>query len=256
MSQMRVLVTGGTSGIGKSIVERLCGDRHAVAFTGRSRERGALVAAATGATFLYADLADPASGETTAAQTAAAFGGVDALVHNAGVDHEGPLSQTTDDAWDTLVEVNLLAALRQVQGALPHLRASPEASITIVSSDAGLWPEVGVAAYSVVKRAVLMLGQMLAVTSGADGIRVNVVCPGDIAPGMRSTASGYGATGDVSDWYVPPLGRIGEPDDVAGAVAFLLSTDAAFCTGVALPVDGGMRASTAVVDRECEATRP
>jgi NAD(P)-dependent dehydrogenase (short-subunit alcohol dehydrogenase family) len=122
-----------------------------------------------------------------------------------------------------------------------------------VSSDAGVWPELDVAAYSVIKRALIMLGQMLALDAAANGIRVNIVCPGDIAPGMRSTANGYGATGDVSEWFVPPIGRIGQPQDVAAAVAFLLSPDAAFCTGGILLVDGGMRASTDPIDRSWSA---
>jgi NAD(P)-dependent dehydrogenase (short-subunit alcohol dehydrogenase family) len=249
MKSLRVLVTGGTSGIGKAIVERLTSEGSAVAFTGRNAERGREVADATDAVFLQADLVDPTSGDESTARAVEALGGLDALVHNAGIDHEGPLSETTDEAWDALVETNLLAAARQATAALRHLRESSNGSICIISSDAAVWPEVSVAAYSAVKRAVTVLGQMLAVQNGPARIRVNVVCPGDIAPGMRSTASGYSATGAVDEWLVPPIGRVGEARDVAGIVSFLLSPAAAFCTGATFLVDGGMRASTTAVDR-------
>lgn len=248
MSRRRILVTGGTSGIGRSVVERLSADGAAVAFTGRNQERGEAVAGATGAHFLAADLTDPGSGEESSRWAAETLGGLDGLVHNAGVDYEGPLAETADEVWDVLLETNLFAALRQVNGAVPHLRESEAGAVAIVSSDAGLWPEVGVAAYSVVKRSVIALGQMLAVGLAAENIRVNVVSPGDIAPGMRSTAQGYGQTGDPDEWFVPPIGRIGQPEDVAAAIAFLVGPDAAFCTGSTLLVDGGMRASTGPID--------
>ena len=113
----------------------------------------------------------------------------------------------------------------------------------MISSDAGVWPEVSIGAYSVSKRALVMLAQMLGMEAGPHGIRVNAVCPGDTEPGMASYAGGRVEPGGAGGWALPPLGRVGTPEDVAGAVAFFVSADSAFCNGSVLLVDGGMRAA-------------
>jgi len=239
-----VLVTGGTSGIGAAIVGRLGGDGHAVAFTGRDATRGAAVAARHGAYFVQADARDPAAVALSLAGSAEALGGLDALVVNHGAIVDAPLLETTDEQWDALVETNVLAVFDYAVGALPLLERSDRASITLVASDAGVWGETAVGAYSVTKRCAIMLAQMLAIEGGPRGIRANAVCPGDIEPGMRSTSSGYlDRDATTEGWLRPPLGRIGQAADVAGVVAFLVSSDAAFVSGAALLVDGGMRAS-------------
>lgn len=239
---VQALVTGGTSGIGAGIVERLRGDGAAVVFTGRDEARGSAVAAATGATFFRADATDADDVERSVRESVAMLGGLDALVVNAGVLHEAPLSETTDDVWDAVLEMNVVAPYRYSVAALPELRASG-GSITIISSDAGVWPEVPIGAYSVSKRALNMLAQMLAMEAGPRGVRVNAVCPGDTAPGMATHVGGRVDTGDTSGWLLPPAGRIGTADDVAGAVAFFVSSDGSFCNGSVLLVDGGMRAA-------------
>ena len=106
-----------------------------------------------------------------------------------------------------------------------------------------MWPEVPIGAYSVSKRCLNMLVQMLGMEAGKDGIRVNAVCPGDTAPGMVTTVAGREEFGDTAGWLLPPAGRIGTGADVAGAVAFFVSPDSTFCNGAILLVDGGMRAA-------------
>jgi NAD(P)-dependent dehydrogenase (short-subunit alcohol dehydrogenase family) len=113
----------------------------------------------------------------------------------------------------------------------------------MISSDAGVWGETAIGAYSVSKRAVNMLAQTLAVESGPHGIRVNAVCPGDTAPGMATYVAGRDASADPTTWALPPLARVGTAADVAGAVTFFASADGAFCNGSILLVDGGMRAA-------------
>jgi NAD(P)-dependent dehydrogenase (short-subunit alcohol dehydrogenase family) len=240
---MRALVTGGTSGIGAAIVERLRSEGAAAVFTGRDEARGSEVADLTGADFVRADARDGAEVRASVDAAVARLGGLDALVANAGVLHDAPLSETTDEAWDAVLETNLVGYTLYAVACLPHLRAAGGGSITMISSDAGVWGEAPIAAYSVSKRAVNMLVQTLAVEAGPDGIRVNAVCPGDTAPGMATHVGGREEGGDPSSWALPPLARVGTGADVAGAVAFFASPDGAFCNGSVLLVDGGMRAS-------------
>jgi meso-butanediol dehydrogenase/(S,S)-butanediol dehydrogenase/diacetyl reductase len=241
--RLRALVTGATSGIGAAIVERLRSDGAAVVFTGRDSQRGEEVAARTGASFLRADVRDPDAVRASVQAAVTSLGGLDTLVANAGVLHQAALSETSDEAWDTVLETNLAGPCLYAVAALPALRAAGGGSITMVSSDAGVWGETSIAAYSVSKRALNMLVQVLSVEAGPDGIRVNAVCPGDTAPGMATHVSGRIPPDDTSGWLLAPLGRVGRATDVAAAVAFFASPEAAFCNGSILLVDGGMRAS-------------
>jgi NAD(P)-dependent dehydrogenase (short-subunit alcohol dehydrogenase family) len=240
---IRALVTGGTSGIGASIVERFRSEGAGVVCTGRDETRAREVAARTGAHFVRADVRDSAAVRTSVTGAVAKLGGLDALVANAGVLHEAELSETTDEAWDAVLETNLIGYYLYAVACLPHLRAAGGGSITMISSDAGVWGETAIAAYSVSKRAVNMLVQTLAVEAGPHGIRVNAVCPGDTAPGMASYVSGRDETGDPGTWILPPLARVGTGTDVAKVVTFFASSDGSFCNGSILLVDGGMRAS-------------
>jgi len=183
------------------------------------------------------------TGVQTCALPISTLGGLDAMVANAGILHDAPLSGTTDEAWDAVLETNLIGYSLYAVACLPHLRAAGGGSITMISSDAGVWVETAIGAYSVSKRAVNMLVQALAVEAGPHGIRVNAVCPGDTAPGMASFVGGREEGGGAESWLLPPLARVGTGADVAGAVAFFASRDGAFCNGSILLVDGGMRAS-------------
>jgi NAD(P)-dependent dehydrogenase (short-subunit alcohol dehydrogenase family) len=214
-----------------------------VVLTGRDETRGREVAARTGAEFVAADVRDGAMVGASVAAAVEILGGLDALVANAGVLHEAPLSETTDEAWDSVLETNLVGYYLCAVACLPHLRAAGGGSITMISSDAGVWGETAIGAYSVSKRAVNMLVQTLAVEAGPLGIRVNAVCPGDTAPGMATYVVGRDESSDPSSWILPPLARVGTGADVASAVTFFASGDGAFCNGSILLVDGGMRAA-------------
>jgi NAD(P)-dependent dehydrogenase (short-subunit alcohol dehydrogenase family) len=240
---VRALVTGGTSGIGEILVERLSNDGASVVFTGRDETRGAAVADRTGTTFLRADAANEEHVNLSVDRAVALLGGLDALVCNAGVITDATISRTSLRDWQTLLDVNLTAPYLYSVRALPALREAGGGSIVHVSSDAGVWGEEEIGAYSVTKAALITLAQMLAVEAGASGIRVNAVCPGDILPGMATSTTGRDEGGDTGGWRVPPMGRIGTADDVAGVVSFLLSPDSSFVNGTAILVDGGMRAS-------------
>ncbi len=212
-------------------------------FTGRDPARGREVEQRTGASFVRADVRDPAQVRASVAAAEELLGGLDALVLNAGVLHEAPLSETTDQAWDAILETNVVGPYLYAVACLPLLRASKDGSVTAISSDAGIWGETAIGAYSVSKRALNMLVQTLAVEAGPAGVRVNAVCPGDTAPGMATHVEGREESGDTSGWALPPLARVGTGADVAAAVAFFASSDGAFCNGSLLLVDGGMRSS-------------
>jgi NAD(P)-dependent dehydrogenase (short-subunit alcohol dehydrogenase family) len=256
VTPIRALVTGGTSGIGSAIVERLRSHGADVVFTGRDSARGLDVEGRTGASFVRADVRDPEGIRASVDAAVERLGGLDALVLNAGVLHDAPLSETSDESWDAVLETNLVGPYLYAVACLPVLRASPNASITAISSDAGIWGETSIAAYSVSKRSLNMLVQTLAVEGGPAGVRVNAVCPGDTAPGMATHVAGRAETGDTSGWALPPLARVGTGADVAAAVAFFASPDGSFCNGSLLLVDGGMRASlraSAVAEKAGEA---
>ena len=255
LQRIRTLVTGGTSGIGASIVERLRAEGAEVVCTGRNLERGRELAERTGASFVAADVRDGQAVRDSVAAAVARLGGLDALVANAGVLDEAPLTGTSDESWDAIIETNVLGYHRYAVACLPHLRAAHGGSITMISSDAGVWGETAIGAYSVSKRAVNMLVQTLAVEAGPDGIRVNAVCPGDTAPGMATRVAGRDESSDPDSWTLPPLARVGTGADIAGAVTFFASSDGAFCNGAILLVDGGMRAAVKASSAASEARR-
>jgi NAD(P)-dependent dehydrogenase (short-subunit alcohol dehydrogenase family) len=241
-SNQRALVTGGTSGIGEAIVARLAADGARVVFTGRDEARGAAVAHATGGVFVRADVRDAGAVAASVQTAVEQLGGLEIAVLNAGVLCVATLSETTDEQWDTVMSTNLVAPFRYARTVLPALRATG-GSMVLVASDAGVWGETPIGAYSVSKRAVIMLTRMLAVEAGPDGVRVNAVCPGDTEPGMVTTVAGRDTLPDTSDWTRPPLGRLVHARDVAAAVSFLVSDEARTITGADLLIDGGMRAA-------------
>ena len=169
-------------------------------------------------------------------------------MNNAGIGVTARLLDTPLADYDTVMNVNVRGYLLYAQQAYPHLARSRGCMIHI-ASDAGVWGEQATGLYSVTKAAVIMLGKMLALDGGPDGVRSNVLCPGDIEPGMRHMAPpGQQEQGerdgaeDASGWPVPPIGRIGQPGDVAAAAVFYASDQAEFITGTTLLVDGGMTA--------------
>jgi len=240
MTAMRALVTGGTSGIGAAICRRLAADGWRVAVAGRSQTRADALAAEIGGVAIVGDVANPA--DDTVDRAATALGGLDAVLLNAGVILDADLPSTPDADWDLLMDVNVLAVHRQARAALPHLQAT-QGSILITASDAGVWGEAPIAAYSIAKRMTLTMTRCLAAEWGPAGVRVNAICPGDTAPGMLTTTAGRRTPGATDGWLAPPLGTIVRGEDVAAAAAFLVSADASRISGTGLLIDAGMRSS-------------
>jgi NAD(P)-dependent dehydrogenase (short-subunit alcohol dehydrogenase family) len=241
----RALITGGTSGLGLAIAERYVAEGAQVVITGRDRELGcgAEETLGHGTRFIGADAADPDAVAWSVDTAAERLGGLDVLVNNAGVGVTARLIDTAQSDYDRVMNVNVRGYLLYAQNSYPHLARSKGCMIHI-ASDAAIWGEQSIGLYSVTKAAVVMLGKILALDGGPDGVRSNVLCPGDIWPGMRH----MGPPGDhdrgeaAVDWPLPPIGRLGQARDVAAAAVFYASADAEFITGTTLLVDGGMTA--------------
>lgn len=239
------LITGGTTGLGKAIAARFIREGARVVITGRDEAIGATTQADLGppAQFLVADAADPEAIVDSVARSVAWLGGLDVLVNNAGRGVAGRLTQTPLADYDRLMAVNVRGPFLYAKAALPHLEARG-GSIIHTSSDAAHLGETEIGLYSVSKAALEMLSKMLAVELGPKGVRSNCIAPGDIRPGMRHMAPPGEESGQEEEegWTIPPIGRIGEAEDVAAAAVYLASADASFVTGATILVDGGMRA--------------
>ena len=244
LQDSRALVTGGTTGLGLAIAERFLAEGARVVITGRDVDLGRQAAQrlGPGALFIRADAADPGAVAASVATAARFLGGLDVLVNNAGVGVTARLIDTPPADYDRVMNVNVRGYLLYAQHSYPHLARSRGCMIHI-ASDAGIWGEQATGLYSVTKAAIVMLGKMLALDAGADGVRSNVLCPGDIWPGMRHMAPpGEEDRADSGEWPLPPIGRVGQARDVAAAAVFYASRESEFITGTTLLVDGGMTA--------------
>lgn len=244
---MRAIVTGAARGIGRAICLRLArdaqssggvklvlSDQHAdelKSLIAEIREWGGHAIAVPG------DMSDAAL-PATIVQAAEAFGGLDALVSNAGFAIPGPLATYDVGNWDKVFAVHVRAPWLLAKAAYPALKES-RGAIVVTASISGTNAQAPLGPYSASKAAALMLVKQLANEWGPDGIRVNAFSPGlTVTPG---TAAAY-STPDARAQREAriPLRRVAEADDMAGVVAFLLSEDSAYVTGVDLPVDGGL----------------
>jgi NAD(P)-dependent dehydrogenase (short-subunit alcohol dehydrogenase family) len=258
LQDRRALITGGTTGLGFAIAERFLAEGARVVITGRdlSLGRHAEQKLGLGARFVEADAADPEAVGSSVASAADHLGGLDVLVNNAGIGVTARLIDTPLADYDRLMNVNVRGYLLYAQHSYPHLARS-HGCIIHIASDAGIWGEQATGLYSVTKAATVMLGKMLALDLGEHGVRSNVLCPGDIWPGMRHMAPpGEEDRGESGEWPLPPIGRLGQARDVAAAAVFYASHESEFITGTTLLVDGGMTAGYLQRERTTGTTHP
>ena len=237
----RTLVTGGTRGIGRAIVETLVAEGADVALCARSEDSVRQTAAALEGrgVRIHARAVDARDGEalrTFITGAAEAMGGLDALVHNVS-----GWGGTDEAAWRTTFEVDLLGAVRCVEAALPALKASGAGAIVFISSTAAVEAFRGPRSYNAIKAALLAHANSLSQALAGDGIRVNSVSPGPIfhKDGPWDNVQKNDPALYEKTRAGIPMGRMGTPQEVANATVFLASPAASFITGTNIIVDGG-----------------
>jgi NAD(P)-dependent dehydrogenase (short-subunit alcohol dehydrogenase family) len=242
------LVTGAASGIGAATAVRLARDGAAVALVDRAvdglEETLKLVEEAGGRGHAVpADLSEPGAADDSIAASVDAFGRLDVLVPAAGITRRNAAPETTDEEWSAVLDVDLTAVFRCCRAAVPIMRERGGGAIVIVGSAWGVVAGPQTVAYAAAKGGVVNLTRALAIDHGPDGIRANCVCPGDIdTPLLREEMRLVGLDPEkelAASAAGRPVGRVGRPEDVAAAIAFLASDDAGYITGTTLVIDGG-----------------
>jgi NAD(P)-dependent dehydrogenase (short-subunit alcohol dehydrogenase family) len=239
------LVTGGSRGIGLAIGAALAGAGARVVLAARHAD--AVSEAAEGlrqqgleATGVAANISRAPEIEALVDAAEAAYGPVDILVNNAATNvHFGPVLDADDGMWMKMLETNLLSAVRLCRRVVPGMRARRQGKIINVASLSGIQPGVGQGMYGALKAALIQLTRSLAQELGPDNIQVNAIAPGLIRTRFAQVLHETPAIRQAVE-RATPLGRIGEPDEVAGAALYLASPASSFTTGQVLVVDGGM----------------
>lgn len=250
---MRALVSGGSSGIGAAACLRIAeaalarGEQPMIAICGNRSNAGqedvirSIQSMGGAAIALVGDLGDPKVPGQLIAAAVDEFGGLDALVANAGTAKPGALKDLSVEDWDGMFSVNVRGAWLLAKASYPHLRDSRGAAC-FTSSMSGQLPHAGSGAYSPSKAALTLLAQTLALEWAPDGIRVNVVSPGMTRTGMTEKMYIDPQIKKAREDIIP-LSRIGDPMDVANVIEFLVSPLSGYVTGQDICVDGGFSKS-------------
>jgi NAD(P)-dependent dehydrogenase (short-subunit alcohol dehydrogenase family) len=251
-----VLITGAGRGIGRATAERLASEGAALAILDRDEAAADQAAAAlressANALALTADITDRAALEGAIEQTLKTFGRIDVLVNNAARALKGNLEQTTPEDWAAELAGTLTGAFLVTRLVLPGMVAQGRGAIVNIGSVNGLLA-LGNPGYSAAKAGLLNFTKALATEYGPKGIRANMVSPGTVRTESPSWQKRLARDPQVFEklarWY--PVGRVGRPDDIAAAIAFLAADEAAFVNGANLVVDGGLTAGLAPMIEE------
>jgi len=243
----RAVVTGGGSGIGRGTCRRFAEEGARVAVLDLEGDAAAAVASEIDGLSFGVDVRDPEAVRSAVDAAAKEMGGLDTVYNNAGTGSMARLHEYEPEEFRRVVDVNLLGVWHGIRAAVPHLLAAGGGGIVNTASISGVRPSPGEGPYAAAKAAVAALTQSAALEYGRQGIRVNAVAPGAIRSAMTTPLLGLG------DWQQrwtdrTPLGRVGDPTDIADVVVFLCSDLSRYITGQVLIVDGGMILHGAGID--------
>jgi 2-hydroxycyclohexanecarboxyl-CoA dehydrogenase len=243
-----VIVTGGGGGIGGATCLRFAGYGARVAVLDRDlgaaeRVAEAIASAGERALAVHCDITDRASVDLAVAATHREFGDIDVLVNNAGWDIFGPFAESEPAHWQRLIAINLVGALHMHHAILPGMARRRAGRIVNIASDAARVGSSGEAVYAACKGGLVAFSKTIAREHARHGITVNVVCPGPTDTALfadfKRGASNPEKLVQAFERSIP-MGRIGQPEDLPGAIVFLASDDAAYITGQVLSVSGGL----------------
>ncbi len=244
------IITAGGSGIGAATARRFVQEGASIVvadISGRRAEEVASAISASGgkAVYLKMDASDSEGVQATITLALDTYGRLDIMFNNAGMADAAPLDETSLESWNRVMAVTLTSTFLGLKYCLPIMRRQGGGAIINTASVSGTGGDYGLSSYNAAKAGVINLTRAAAIENAKFNIRVNCVCPGAI-----NTRAAQILGGDRADEFrriqakAHPLGRMGEPEEIASAVAFLASAEASFITGAALMVDGGVTAGT------------
>jgi NAD(P)-dependent dehydrogenase (short-subunit alcohol dehydrogenase family) len=238
------MVTGGSRGIGRAIAQRLARVGARVAIASRTPSDGQaavrqIVGQGGQALYCQADVSRRDDVARAVRQAEETLGPIEILINNAGIHRSAPFVKEGEDLWQELFQINVMGVVLPTQAVVPGMVERGGGRIVIMSSKAAIVGEPGHAAYSASKGAILSLTRALAVELAPHQITVNAICPGPTMTSMTA-ASLSDPEHRRPHEEAAPLGRIGQPEDIAGIALYFASDESAWCTGQALAVDGGL----------------
>jgi len=238
------IVTGAGTGIGRACAAALAREGAGVALVGRRMEKLEATAREIGAAALTiaADVSRKEDIGRVLDQTVARFGAVNVLLNNAGILHPGTVEQISEAQWDETFNLNVRGLWLLSRAVLPHMREAGGGSIINVASVLGINGARNRAAYAPSKGAVVLLTKCMAIDHGHENIRVNAICPSFVETDLTAAVVNQAPDPQAvrrERIAAHPLGRLGQPEDIAGLTVYLASDESSWVTGTALPVDGG-----------------
>jgi NAD(P)-dependent dehydrogenase (short-subunit alcohol dehydrogenase family) len=240
-----VLVTGANSGIGAATAKAFGAEGARLMMTGIDAEAGALVMAEINgaggdARFIHGDLTDSAFRDGLIDRVVAEMGRLDVLCNNAGINRRGTVDQLSNEDYRLIMTVNIDTVFALSRAAIPVMKAQGSGAIVNTASELGETATANIPAYCSSKGAVVQLTRAMALENARDGIRINAICPGPVMTDLLMDGRDDAYLARTAE--AVPMGRVGEPFEIAHAILFLASDEASFMTGAMMIVDGGVTA--------------